>query len=174
MPASLFAPPSLAASDCDKRLRRRGPHSHLAVLRRSVVKCCRTLPGTSAGESGDSVPEPLVCNKLQRSSQFAFSKSTPVLDGHNSSLDGVHHHNVNIQCLSAHLAELILQLQLNRPHVVLIQDAWLNRSIEDVEVEGYIPVSTRDLHENDIRGDLITYQLDEFKWLYAYFEFNIR
>ena len=41
-----------------KRLRRRGPRSKLAVLRRSLPKHCRTLPDMSPGESGDVISEP--------------------------------------------------------------------------------------------------------------------
>ena len=40
-----------------KRLRRRGPRSNLALLRRSVPKQHRTLPGTSLGESRDIMSE---------------------------------------------------------------------------------------------------------------------
>ena len=41
-----------------KRLRRRGPRSELAVLRRSLPKHCRTLPDMSPGESGDLISDP--------------------------------------------------------------------------------------------------------------------
>ena len=39
-----------------KRLRRRGPRSQLARLRRSVPKHRRSLPGMSPGEAGDGMP----------------------------------------------------------------------------------------------------------------------
>ena len=38
------------------RLRRRGPRSKLALLRRSVPKHRRALPGMAPGESGDAMP----------------------------------------------------------------------------------------------------------------------
>ena len=39
-----------------RRLRRRGPRSELAKLRRSVAKHLRTLPGKSLSESRDILP----------------------------------------------------------------------------------------------------------------------
>ena len=48
-------PPTMLSG---KRLRRRGPRSKLAVLRRFLPKHCRTLPDMSPGESGDLISEP--------------------------------------------------------------------------------------------------------------------
>ena len=41
---------------CARRLRRRGPRSQLALVRRSVPRHRRTLPGMCPGESGHVMP----------------------------------------------------------------------------------------------------------------------
>ena len=71
--APLCVRTSPAVIDSGKRLRRRGPRSHLAFLRRSVAKSCRTLPGISLGESRDSIPVPclnLPCEASNVSSNY--------------------------------------------------------------------------------------------------------
>ena len=147
-----------------QRLRRRGPRSHLALLRHSVAKSCRTLPGTSPGESGDIVSESLSHIESQ-DVNTNNSRCTSVREGQNSKREVVQIYSVNIQCLSAHLAELTFQLQLHRPHVVLIQETWLTKLTKDVEIEGYSYVSRRDRHDNDNRGGIITFQRDDFNGL---------
>ena len=49
----------------DHRIRRRGPRSVLAMLRRSVLKCRRTLPDISPGESGEFISEIDIHNESQ-------------------------------------------------------------------------------------------------------------
>ena len=73
----------------------------------------------------------------------------------------------NIQCLLAHLhfAELCRQLDLQRPHVVCIQETWLNTSIKEVSVPGYEVVSRRDRHEGENRGGILTLRRDDFNCL---------
>ena len=61
-----------------RRLRRRGPRSQIAYLRRSVSKHHRTLPGMSPGESGDVVPDsdrirkPLACRDVSRNDMSIY------------------------------------------------------------------------------------------------------
>ena len=50
----------------------------------------------------------------------------------------------NIQCLLAHLEELIIHLNLHRPYVVLLQETWLDESVSHVTLPGYQLVSRRD------------------------------
>ena len=40
-----------------RRIRRRGPRSRLALLRRALPKRCRALPGMASGESWATVPD---------------------------------------------------------------------------------------------------------------------
>ena len=121
----------------------------------------------SPGKSGDSISELALYNESHSSSMNRINRCTPVLDGNSSNLDGIHVYSVNIQMLTAkkHLAELSFQLQLHRPHVVLIQETWLDKSTEDVEIEGYTLVSRRDRHDGSNRGGIITYQRDDFNGL---------
>ena len=55
-----------------RRLRRRGPRGKIALVRRSVPKHHRALPGMSPGESGDSMPDlerihqSLACSEFSR------------------------------------------------------------------------------------------------------------
>ena len=48
-----------------QRIRKRGPRSHLALLRRSLPKRCRALPGIASGESEASVPDNLIASSQQ-------------------------------------------------------------------------------------------------------------
>jgi len=128
-----------------KRLRRRGPRSHLACLRRSVTKSCRTLPGISLGESRDSIP--VICSTSSCESTIASSISSDcTLENRNSSLclNGIFVYSVNIRCILAHLTELQYHVDLHRPHIVMIQETWLDASVEDVQLFNYEKVSRRD------------------------------
>ena len=46
-------------------------------------------------------------------------------------------YSMNIKCVLAHLSELCHYVNLYAPHVVLIQESWLNASIENVNVPNY-------------------------------------
>ena len=70
-----------------------------------------------------------------------------------------------IQCLLAHLVELCFQLDLHRPHVVCIQETWLNASHESVDIPGYTICSRRDRHNGDNRGGILTLQRNDFNGL---------
>ena len=151
-----------AISGCH-RIRRRGPRSDLATLRRSVPKYRRTLPDISPGESGDVISEINIQNESQCNN--SFSKSTPDLAGSNSKMNGISILSINIQCLAAKLAELIYHLEMHRPHVVLIQETWLDATTKDVQIAGYSEVSRRDRHEGANRGGILTLQRDDFNGL---------
>jgi len=72
---------------------------------------------------------------------------------------------VNIQCLLARVAELEYQLELHRPHVVLIQETWLNESVDKVQITGYDVVSRRDRKKTENRGGILTLQREDFNGL---------
>ena len=71
----------------------------------------------------------------------------------------------NIQRLSAHLAELVFDLQATRPHVVLLQETWLDASVECVDIAGYFTVSRKDRSEGPKRGGVLTLARNDFNRL---------
>jgi len=79
--------------------------------------------------------------------------------------NGISVYSVNIQCLLARVAELEYQLEMHRPHIVLIQETWLNNSVHDVQISGYEVVSRRDRKEKENRGGILTLQRDDFNGL---------
>ena len=120
----------------------------------------------SPGESGDVVSDTLIDNETQTHRGSSNLKiCTPEIVGSNSCLEGVFVYSVNIQSLVAHLPELICQLQVHRPHILLIQETWLDKSVEDVEIADYNLVSRRDRHDNANRGGIVTYQRVDFNGL---------
>ena len=72
---------------------------------------------------------------------------------------------INIQCLLAHLPELQAHLDLHQPHIVLIQETWLDESVEHVYVSGYVIVSRRDRSTSANRGGILTLQRSTFNGL---------
>ena len=80
---------------------------------------------------------------------------------------GIEIMTVNIQCLLAarHFAELCHQVELHRPHVVLIQETWLDQSTEMVSIPGYREVSRRDRSAGANRGGILTIQREDFNGL---------
>ena len=71
----------------------------------------------------------------------------------------------NIQGLSAHLAELVFHLQATRPHVVLLQETWLDASVECVDIAGYFTVSRKDRSEGPNRGGVLILARNDFNRL---------
>ena len=144
--SSARQPPATQSSG--KRSRRRGPRSKLALLRRSVPEQRRALPGMSPGESGDEMPvNQMYCTPQKVVNNDHIFDKTEV-PASNSCHKGVAVYSVNIQCLLAHLAELEFSLSIHRPHIVLIQESWLDASTEQVKIikllVGYVEVSRRD------------------------------
>ena len=74
-------------------------------------------------------------------------------------------YTVNIQCLLAHLDELCFQLELYRPHVVCIQETWLDETRPEIKIPGYEVCSRRDRHAGANRGGIITLRRDDFNGL---------
>ena len=88
-----------------RRARRRGPRSALSCLRRSQKGC----GGASADMVTSEAVTPLSVN-------FDSHSSAPLVI-----------YCINIRCLLAHSAELSYQLEVHKPHLVLIQESWLSR-----------------------------------------------
>ena len=69
---------------------------------------------------------------------------------------------VNIQCLLARLPELCFQLETCQPHVVCIQETWLDESHPDIKIPGYEICSRRDRHVGANRGGILTLRRSDF------------
>ena len=73
---------------------------------------------------------------------------------------------VNVQCLLARLPELIMHLETHRPHIVCVQETWLDESTKEIpEIPGYSKCSRRDRHKGANRGGILTLQRDDFNGL---------
>ena len=64
---------------------------------------------------------------------------------------------INIKCLLNKLGELHYHLQFVNPHVLFLQETWLDASVEAVELEGYTCISRRDWSPQENRGGVIAY-----------------
>jgi hypothetical protein len=113
----------LATHSRGKRLRRRGPRSNLAILRRSVPKQRRALPGMSPGESGDTMPVNTMYCTPQKvvNNDSIFDKSESPAS--NSCHKGISVYSVNIRCLLAHKAELEFVLSV-KPSSLSKKPGW--------------------------------------------------
>ena len=114
-----------------RRIRRRGPRSRLALLRRALPKRCRTLPGMTSGESGVAMP----VNSSDFPQPNSSINSQPSLESHifpsatakriQTAKAEVTILMINIRCLRPNLLELEFHLQTMRPHIVFLQETWL-------------------------------------------------
>ena len=67
---------------------------------------------------------------------------------------------INIRYLLAHAAELNHQLIIFNPHIILIQESWLNKSVESVSLpNGHDSwqISRHDRHDGENRGGVIAF-----------------
>ena len=130
------------AEDCDtcssltgRRTRRRGPRSFLSCLRRSQQRC--------SGAPADMVTAKSVTSVSVKNVQ-SNSPSLTI-------------YCINIRCLLAHKGELEYQLGVYKSHIVLIQETWLNNSIENVQLLGYTLIKRRDRSSSENRGGVISF-----------------
>lgn len=63
---------------------------------------------------------------------------------------------INIRCLLAHSAELSYQLELHEPHIVLIQESWLNATTKEINLVDYKLIERRDRSQSENRGGVIS------------------
>ena len=154
-------PPALQ-SVRSRRFRRRGPRSQVACLHRSVPKHRRTLPGMCPGESGHIMPASNFSPPSQRNN---FQIREIHLADAASSPDGIFIYLINIQNLLARTAELFFRLEIHRPHVVCIQETWLDESHKEIDIPGYEVVARRDRHAGSNRGGVLTLQRKGFNGL---------
>ena len=145
-----------------RRMRRRGPRSQSALLRRALPPRCKALPGTCHGKSGHSVPDFNCINSSPKinSNILENEKIDQILCD-----DQISIYLINIQCLLARLPELNCHLEEYRPHIVCIQETWLDESTEDIKIPGYICCSRRDRHTGSNRGGILTLRRSDFNAL---------
>ena len=118
---------------CKGRRRKRGPRSVEAIKRRSHKRCSVAPAGTAIGESMADVP------------------ASPIV------LQPFIIYSINIQCLKAHGDELTHYLDLHAPHLVCIQETWLDESVKNVPIVNYQELARKDRSPDANRGGIITY-----------------
>ena len=137
-------------------------------MRRALPKRCRALPGVVSGESETSTPDHFSINPQQITRDN--SNSFPNQLNANSQFDASVEESrpktakkdivlllvVNIQCLKARLTEFCFHLESLRPHIVLLQETWLDESVEDISIPGYKTISRRDRAKTENRGGVLT------------------
>ena len=69
---------------------------------------------------------------------------------------------MNIRSLRAHKAELESHLENLSPHLVLLQETWLDKSHEEIKLSNYVQVSRRDRSDVENRGGIVTYRRSDF------------
>ena len=67
-----------------------------------------------------------------------------------------------IQCLLARIPELCHHLEEHRPHIVCIQETWLDKTCIDVNIPGYDVLSRRGRHDGENRGGGLTLRRTDF------------
>lgn len=115
------------------RFRKRGPRSLAGIARRKSMRSrCHSSIASVPGESG-----------THEAMTLFHSQSCIILC-------------YNIRCMHAHLAELEFQVAIHKPHFVLLQESWLNKSYESICIAGYTVLSRRDRSETENRGGIIS------------------
>ena len=138
-------------------IRRRGPRSQKALLRRSLPRRCRAPVDATFGESAVHVSTPTV----SPSPQQIITSPLPHVSLRKTSRSNVRKEAVLIYCINIryllkYLAELEFHLEAYRPHIVFVQETWLNGSVESVTVQNYRTISRRDRHAGENRGGVLT------------------
>ena len=126
----------MACIEKKERLRRRGPRSVLSRLRRQNNK------QRSGGAPADVTSGEAEVNTSVIDSSY---KSQPFLI-----------YCINIRCLLSNHAELCYQVKVLTPHVILLQETWLNASIEEISIPGYRILSRRDRSVGENRGGIVS------------------
>ena len=163
----------------------------MARLRRSLPKNRRTLPGAVAGESATVAPELIQVHlpdfeteiinipvsseiEIVNNNSLHDQLSQPAIPNKirasasvkkNVRKSHIIFYVCNIRCLLSNLAELCVHLQTHRPHVVMLQETWLDASVENVAIPGYKIISRRDRHETANRGGILTLAREDFNGL---------
>ncbi len=118
------------------RTRRRGPRSDAATLRRG-----RTRRDVDYSSPLDGLGE---------------ARSIPSIDFSSFTID-----HANIRGFTGHRAELEAHITLNgdKPHMIAINETFLNREVEQVDLSGYELVSRRDRQDESGWGGIALFAL---------------
>ena len=92
------------------------------------------------------VNESFLPQDLHNTSQ---DKCTTRINSEIFSRDSIFIYNINIRCLLKNQTELEYHLEQHRPHIVTLQETWLDASTEHVDIKGYVVVSRRDRRSTD-------------------------
>ena len=122
-----------------RRLRRRGPRSSFANLKRKY-SIGGSPSDASPSKSGD------LASDIPVSPQPSFVIIC-----------------INIRCLLKNLAELICHVEFLRPQLILLQETWLDASVESISLPNYHVVSRRDRSDIANRGGIIAFCRDDVK-----------
>ena len=128
----------------------------------------RTLPVSCLGESRHIETESISSKKPHNFKNDNFSSESVASVA--SACNSVHDiciYSVNSQCLFAHkhFAELCFQLEIHRPHVVCIQETWLDDSTKEAKIPGYTKCSRGDRHKGANRGGIASFTREDFNGL---------
>ena len=124
-----------------KRSRRRGPQNFLAEMRCVLPKRCRALPGMASRGSEASMPTilsdlPHHNSSINSNSINSAGPSTQLISSDTRKPGAVKKKKeflistTNIICLRKKLTDLECHLQQLQPHIVVIQETWLDASTE--------------------------------------------
>ena len=125
------------------RKRKRGPRSLVAYERRKHRRIGGAPADATLGESG--VDASVLFDPVSPPSLLFYM--------------------INIRCLLSNFAELCHQLDELCPHVILLQETWLNKSVEEIRIPGYKLISRRDRSEGENRGGIVVYAQDDVRTL---------
>ena len=139
-----LAPSLLSSSLClSRRLRRRGPRSLTALLRRSKVASSTCPVDEDSGEPRST------------SSEFVIR------------MQPLNIISVNIRSIINKIGELVSLAQAKDIHVIMCQESWLDASTPNFLIPGFMQLSRRDRSEKANRGGVIVYVRLIMLWLYS-------
>ena len=109
------------------------------------------------------------CNSISSSLSPLDSKDTQTLHANSKPrripFSKISILSVNIRCLLKNLEQLIVHLNSYAPNILSVQETWLNKATEEVNIPGYKVVSRRDRKCGENRGGIATYQRHDFNGL---------
>ena len=71
--------------------------------------------------------------------------------------------SINVRCLLSKLVVLVYILECLTPHILLLQETWLDESTPDVEIANYTCICRRDRAPTANRGGIATYVRNDIK-----------
>jgi hypothetical protein len=150
------------------RMRKRGPRSRAALqsrmLKHVTQQSHEAAPGVSGAYASQLSPTtPQMNIQMQPNSVFdsndELAPGSPVLASTGKILA------CNIRSVLSNGAELAFALETYGPEVGLLQETWLNKSIEQYAIPGYMCASRLDRNDGRAGGGICTYVRNGFRAL---------